>query len=261
LFRVTGEPGDSYAKKARVTIARASGDNFVLTVRNAASIPVSTIGQGKAGSGVVATLDPEGNYHAGLVGDRGLVIYGHENKEIANFGPDPDNAARAVLWVDGALKTVDAAGKPVFTVTDATAPEAAFGRVHVGRGAADNFAVWIRGRDGKFAAAMGEGKAGGGLVTVADASGRKRADLFGQGGLTIFSPTGKEVVSLDLKAGNTEAGTLELRGLFQLFDAAGETMVEAGTSPAGVGVVRVGPGAKCVPFANLRVPDCIMGHR
>jgi hypothetical protein len=50
--------------------------------------------------------------------------------------------------------------------------------------------------------------------------------------------------------------------LFQIADDDGVAMVEAGTSPTGVGVVRVGPMTKCVPLANLRVPDCIMGrHR
>jgi len=52
---------------------------------------------------------------------------------------------------------------------------------------------------------------------------------------------------------------LGLTGLIQLFDLGGRTMVEAGTLPDGVGVVRTGPGLRCVGYGNIKVPDCIMG--
>jgi hypothetical protein len=45
-----------------------------------------------------------------------------------------------------------------------------------------------------------------------------------------------------------------------LLDAVGRTAVEAGVSPAGVGVVRAGPNFKCGSnYLGLKVPDCIVG--
>lgn len=49
-------------------------------------------------------------------------------------------------------------------------------------------------------------------------------------------------------------------GYIQLLDAGGRSAVEAGVSPAGVGVVRAGPQYKCGSnYLGLSVPDCIVG--
>jgi len=367
LFMVTGDHASGLGKNSRVRIGRASGDNFLLTFRNAAGASVAMMGQTKTGGGGVSLTDPKGEYlRTELIGDQGLVLNDPQKKEIANLGFSAGNAGRSRLQVNGELRTVDGAGnpiflatdasllttsegrvlvgqlanntygmmvhrktgasvvtigelkegvgvvhvgdeqgksrasvignvgvvlrnneynevanlgfdpannqagwlrvmsvgaaKPIFTVTDAPEGQTTVGRVHVGRGGESNYGMWVRGEGGKIAAAIGAGKTGGGVVSVRDPAGRPRADLFGQGGVAIYNTSGKEVVTLNLRDDNTESGLLQLRGLFQLFDAAGRTMVEAGTSPKGVGVVRVGPSAKCVPQGDLRVPDCIMGR-
>ena len=159
---------------------------------------------------------------------------------------DKEGKLRADLWGKNGVNVYNSASKSVLAL---------------GLGDGGNHGLWIRGENGKVAAAIGEGKTGGGVVSVSDPSGRPRAELYGQGGVAVYNPSGKEVVGLNLNAANTEGGVLQVRGLFQLLDADGQTTVEAGTSPNGVGVVRVGPMTKCVPLANLRVPDCIMGRR
>lgn len=367
LFIVTGDHGSGLGKNSRVRIGRASGDNFLLTIRNATGAAVASMGQTKTGAGGVSLTDPNAQvFRTEILGDLGLVLSDPQGKEIANLGFTSGNSGQSRLQVNGELRTVDAAGKPIFvasdaplaqtpaarvqvgradggaygiavrsrinvsavvltelsngaglvqlgdeigrprtaligdeglilrnngwkevanlgfdpahkqagwlrvmsvdaakpifTVTDAAEGQTTVGRIHVGRGGESNYGMWVRGGDGKIAAAMGEAKTGGGVVSVRDPAGRPRADLFGQGGVAVYNTSGKEVVTLNLKGDNTESGLLQLRGIFQLFDAAGQTMVEAGTSPNGVGVVRVGPGAKCVPQGDLRVPDCIMGR-
>jgi hypothetical protein len=49
-------------------------------------------------------------------------------------------------------------------------------------------------------------------------------------------------------------------GILQLMTAAGVVMVEAGTLPEGIGVVRAGPKFKCTGNAGLIASDCIQGH-
>jgi hypothetical protein len=159
------------------------------------------------------------------------------------------------------LQVVDKTGNAIFTVTDASYGQATVGRVHVGRGTGNNYGIWVQKAGGGVAAAIGEGKTGGGVVSVNDPAGKPRAELFGQGGVTVYNPSGKDVVSLNLNAANTASGVMQLTGIFQILDGGGQTIVEAGRLPTGVGVVRVGPGTKCVPMGTLRVGDCIMGRR
>ena len=156
---------------------------------------------------------------------------------------------------------VDKSGKAIFTVTEGPSAQA-LGRVRVGRGTGDNYGVFVATAAGIPVAVLSEAKDGAGAFTAYDGSGKRSVQGHGGEGLTLFSPSNKDIVSLGFNAGNTERGLLQLSGLLQIFDGAGQTMVEAGTSTTkGVGVVRVGPGAKCVPLGTLRVPDCIMGRQ
>lgn len=239
---------------ARVQVGRGDGEAYGIAVRSRVGVPAVLLTEVKNRAGLVQLGDELGRPRTALIGDEGLLLRNNDWKEVANIGFDPANNQAGWLRV----MSVGAA-KPIFTVTDA-GEGTTTGRVHVGRGGESNYGMWVRGNDGKIAAAIGEAKTGGGVVSVRDPSGRPRADLFGQGGVALYNTSGKEVVTLNLRSDNTESGLLQLRGLFQLFDAAGQTMVEAGTSPKGVGVVRVGPMAKCVPQGDLRVPDCIMGR-
>ncbi len=255
IFVATDAPLTT-AGAGRVLIGQFSDNTYGMMVHRKTGASVVTIGELKEGFGVVHVGDEQGKSRASIIGNLGLVLRNNEYNEVANLGFDPANNQAAWLRV----MSVGGSAKPIFTVSDVPEAPATVGRVHIGRGAESNYGLWVRGDGGKIAAAIGEGKTGGGVVSVRDPAGKPRAELFGQGGLELYSPAGKEVGSLNLKGDNLESAVFHLRGLFQLSDAAGQTTVEAGTSPNGVGVVRVGPMTKCVPMANLRVPDCIMGR-
>jgi len=156
---------------------------------------------------------------------------------------------------------MDKSGKPIFTVTDGVGTQA-MGRVRVGRGSGDNYGVWVANAGGTPVLAFSEAKDGAGAVSAYDKDGRRSVQAHGGEGVALFSPSGKSVVGMGYNEASLERGILQLSGIFQIFDGAGQTMVEAGTTKKdGVGVVRVGPGAKCVPMGPLRVGDCIMGRR
>jgi hypothetical protein len=184
---------------------------------------------------------------------------------VSNLEKESNKPDKSESGVDHIIRApfhvVDKSGKPIFTVTDAAAAQA-IGRVRVGHGTGDNYGIWVVNAAGNTVAVISEAKDGTGAVTAYTAAGKRSAQMHGGEGFTLFGASDKSVASMGLNAGNTDRGLLQLSGIFQIFDGAGETMVEAGTSSTkGVGVVRVGPGAKCVPMANLRVPDCIMGRR
>ena len=100
---------------------------------------------------------------------------------------DKDGKLRADLWGKNGMNVYNAASKSV---------------IAVGVGDAGTRGMWIRSEDGTVAAEIGEGKSGGGVVSVSDPSGRPRAELYGRGGVAVYSPSGKEVVGLNLNAGN-----------------------------------------------------------
>jgi len=156
------------------------------------------------------------------------------------------------------LQVVDGSGNPIFTVTDAAYGQATHGRVHIGRGSASNYGIWVTGAGGGVVAAIGEAKVGGGAINVYDPGGKLRAELSGDG-FQLKNSDGKDVVSLGLQSANPAKGLLTLTGLFQIVNEAGDEIVSAGTNK-GVGIVRVGPRAGCVPLGALRLADCIMGH-
>jgi hypothetical protein len=109
---------------------------------------------------------------------------------------DKEGKLRADLWGKNGVNVYNSASKSV---------------IALGLGDGGNHGLWIRGENGKVAAAIGEGKTGGGVVSVSDPSGKPRAELYGQGGVAVYNASGKEVVGLNLNAANTEAGVLQVR--------------------------------------------------
>lgn len=107
--------------------------------------------------------------------------------------------------------------------------------------------------------AMGMDADGNGVVRAANASGQTgaelRANTNGAGQIGVYFPDGRPAAALFLSkegagalgvygTGGTPQGLLTKGvngGILQLFDLGGTTMVEAGTSSTGVGVVRTGP--------------------
>ena len=158
------------------------------------------------------------------------------------------------------FSVVDKNGRPILTVTEGIAREG-IGRVRVGRGTADNYGIWIMNSTGTPMAALAEAKDGAGQISAYAKDGSRSVQAHGGDGFSLFSPSDKEIAKWGFRPDNQERGFFDLSGLLQIFNDGGETVVEAGTNPNNVGVVKVGPGAKCVPMATLRVPDCIMGRR
>lgn len=161
--------------------------------------------------------------------------------------------------VQAPFHVVDKSGKPILTVTDGAVKQAA-GRVRIGRGSGDNYGVSVANAAGTLVAGLTEALNGAGGLGVYDQAGKRSVQAIGGLGVKLYGPSDKEVGSIGFNAENRDRGVLQISGVLQLFDDAGQTMVEAGTLPIGVGVVRVGPGVKCVPMGTLRVPDCIMGR-
>jgi len=180
----------------------------------------------------------------------------HLENELAKQKDMKDMQDEHVLTAP--LQVVDKAGKPIFTVTDAAYGQATHGRVHIGRGSAGNYGIWVTNAGDGVVAAIGEAKVGGGAINVYDPGGTLRAELSGDG-FQLKNPAGTDVVSLALQSGSTK-GLITLIGLLQIVNETGVQMVAAGTDPKGAGVVRVGPRSSCVPMGMLRLPDCIMGH-
>lgn len=182
------------------------------------------------------------------------------NLEKESNKPDKNESSVDHI-VHAPFHVVDKNGKAILTVTDGPSAQA-LGRVRVGRGTGDNYGIWVATAAGIPVAVLSEAKDGAGAFTAYDKTGKRSVQGHGGEGLTLFGSSNTSVASMGLNAGNTDRGLLQLSGLLQIFDPAGQTMVEAGTSTTkGVGVVRVGPGAKCVPLGTLRVPDCIMGRQ
>ena len=182
------------------------------------------------------------------------------NLEKENAKPEKNDSGVDHV-VHAPFHVVDKAGKPIFTVTDAVAAQA-IGRVRVGRGSSDNYGIWVATASGTPVVAVAEAKDGAGSLSAYDQAGKRSVQAHGGEGFALFGSSETRVVSMGLNADHTDRGLLQVSGILQIFDGAGQTMVEAGTSSTkGVGVVRVGPGATCVPQGPLRVPDCIMGRR
>lgn len=165
--------------------------------------------------------------------------------------------------VQAPFEVVDHSGVILFKVTGelgSQVPAPSRGRVQITRGSLDNFVLTFRRPDGNVSAAIAEAPNGAGSLQLRDGAANERVRLDGDGGVRLFGPNAEKVAALTFRAENTARGVLQLAGLLQILDG-GNTVVEAGTDPSGVGVVRVGPGfVTCRPYAGLRIPDCIEGR-
>jgi hypothetical protein len=159
------------------------------------------------------------------------------------------------------FEVVDHSGQILFQVTGGFGTSApSRGRVQIARGTHDNFLLTFRRPDGSVSAVLAEAPNGVGSLQLRDGSGNERVRVDRDGGVRLLGPKGESVAGLGFKDASGARGLLQIDGLFKIFDG-GKTVVEIGTNPAGVGVVTVGPGeTKCLPYAGLRVPDCIVGR-
>jgi hypothetical protein len=173
------------------------------------------------------------------------------------------------------FEVVNAAGKPLFAVTELTSGNTA--RVSVGLSPSGDAQLVVKDATGQRRAAVAQYGTGALIGTVtstgmfqtllvssaekgpaltltrADGKGLLNAD---SGGIGFKNAAGNTVVALG--TGPHEGGVIEV------MDSGGNKMIEAGTTTGGVGTVRAGPLYKCgaSPMAmGLGLPDCILGHK
>ena len=246
--------------RGRVHIGRGTGDNFGIWVRGADGASAVVIREQASGVGGVYVMDKKGIGRVALSAedDGGVTVLNAASKEIASLGADPKAKAAGMLRVNNASGTAtlnvaegdrhvsgpfavtDKAGKPIMSVSDAPMDaEPNKGRIHLGRGSGNNYALWIRKADGGLAASLGETKDGVGLAAVYDKSGKARADLWGANGINVYDQTGaKQLVAI----APNDAGQkvkMTLTGSAHLVNAAGKVMFEAGESNEGGGLAHV----------------------
>jgi len=222
ILSVSDSPYDAVPRKGRIQVGRGSGDNYGIWVRRADQTLAATIGETKEGDGLVTVRDRAGKLRAELWAANGINLYDPSGtKPLASLGPNESGKA-VRLKLTGKVQLVDDKEQVTFEA--------------------------------------GENKQGGGLAHVYGKDGKIRAELD-DGGIYLVSTAGKHVVSLELNPDGGTGAALDLRGQLHVVDAGGETTVEMGTAPSGVGVVRVGPRYRCGPGVPMvaGIPSCMVG--
>ena len=131
-------------------------------------------------------------------------------------------------------------------------------RVDLGRRKNGRYGLQVFGASNKLVSYLGQSEAGSGLLLIADANGTEKAEMFvrkqdGAGRIHVTNAAGAIV-------GIMQASGSENESPFQLSDAAGTAMVEAGVIKTGAGVVRAGPEFRNFGVGLLGiVPSMIMG--
>ena len=165
----------------------------------------------------------------------GLRVFNASGQLAALIGEPPGGVGQVSIY--------DAAGKQ---------------RVSIGAESGSGLGLRVRHASGQLAAIIGETSGGAGQVSIHDATGKQRAFVNGiHGTIAVKNSQGIPVAVLEVQkdmgvvqvqngAGMPIAAlTQGLRGagIFQLYDAGGTTMVEAGTTGRGTGGVFTGPGS------------------
>jgi len=243
-----------------VHIGRGTGDNFGLWIRGADGAGAVVLREQASGAGGVFVMDKKGIGRVALSAeeDRGITILNSASKEIASLGPDPkaktagmlrvvDEAGNALLDVGGSERNIagpfavtSKAGKPILSVSDASyEAEPRKGRIHVGRGSGDNYAVWLRKADGAIAGSIGEAKEGDGLITVSDKTGKLRMDVRGEKGIVLYDPSGTKPLASLAPNESGKAVRMKATGSVELLDAKDQVTFEAGENKQGGGLAHV----------------------
>jgi hypothetical protein len=139
-------------------------------------------------------------------------------------------------------------------------------------GGAGKIAVW-HGDDP--AVELSADRSGNARVLSYGANGKFRSAMRGEVGIRVYDDAEKSVVSMFNRSGRGVVGVRNSNGkailasltasgggngLWQLNDASGTPVVEAGVNN-GRGTVRAGPRMRCMPRpSSLVLPDCILGR-
>jgi hypothetical protein len=196
---------------------------------------------------------------------------------LESKSPEPGAPAGKAVTnrVVAPFEVVNAAGKPLFAVTELTSANTA--RVSVGLSPSGEAQLVVKDAGGQRRAAMAQYGTGAIIGTVTSA-GMFQTLLVSNAekgpALVLTRTDGKGLLNADSTgigfknaAGNTVvalgAGPGE-GGVIEVMDSGGNKMIEAGTTSGGVGTVRAGPQYKCgaSPMAmGLGLPDCILGRK
>jgi hypothetical protein len=277
--------GGPRAARAQVNIYEEPGfPSAIFMVNGPAGNELVSLGSNSEGVGALAVKDAAGNVRA-LMNGRGAVVVMDEAKKyqvgMATKGGIPSLAVWygdqrvAELMAD---ETSGGAGQLKIT----SAQGQALAQVSGGSDGAGT--VKVMSAAGKPTASLLGGVRGAGSVVIANGSSKPVAELSvagdGRGLVQVFGASSEPVAVLT-RAPDAPGGLLQISsrggavanltvsargsGYLQLSSPSGEPTIEAGTSPSGEGIVRVGPKYKCHPLSasppvvNWGIPDCIMG--
>lgn len=216
-------------------------DGGTLDISNEKGKSVAQLGIDE-GNGYIATLDPRGYAEVEL----GVSEKGEPGLSVSQKGK-----TRATLGLSTGAGHLALINTKDLIVANVTANGAANGgAVVVGNGSGKGVANMTAGADGAGLVQVFQPGAGSVVVLTQDKAG---------GLLQIKNGSGTPVSSL--KASNSDGD-----GYWQLNDAAGNPMVEAGTDGGGRGTVRAGPYFTCSPAMGTAIvgvamlADCIRGR-
>jgi hypothetical protein len=185
-----------------------------------------------------------------------VAVFNGSGKKVAEILPTDAGATINVYSVTTDLKAVMGAGTKSVGVSIIQGSER---RIDLGRDANQgNYRMRFFSETGKDVAAIGEGAAGGaGVAAIADRDGNIRARMY------VSSDNHRPVFRIDSSSTQiavlTEGANRE--GLLQLFNSAGERMVEAGGTAEGVGVVRAGPESFKPGYGVLGLPGSYLSGK
>jgi hypothetical protein len=131
-------------------------------------------------------------------------------------------------------------------------------RIDLGRRKNGRYGLQVFGASDKMVSYLGQSEVGSGLLVISDANGVEKAAMYvrkqdGAGRVHVMNPAGAVV-------GVMQASGSEGESPFQLSNASGAAMVEAGLIATGAGVVRAGPEFRNFGVGMLGlVPSMVMG--
>jgi hypothetical protein len=227
----------------------------------------------------------EGGYAVEVGDGNGAAILGTDDEGVAELSLlDGQNRERVALNGEGTLQVADATGHDILIVAEDVAGEAAGVEISGGKSGG---VLHVSDGSGKPAAGiLGNQRA----VVVTNSTGKVVAEMLASGtadGLFQAWGEGKMPIAVLGRAPGSAGGIVQISngqvpvssilasesgaGRWQLNDASGTPMVEAGVTTAGKGMVRAGPTYRCGsnlglaaaalgPVANaMAQPDCIIG--
>jgi hypothetical protein len=217
-------------------------------------VAVAELTTAATGTGYLYVADAEGKITLDADGAAGELTALYKDQVVATVGSNEGRARIAAYGKAGPIVELAETSSGAGIVSVRNSQKAAVAGITTTAGGAG--AVLVTNGAGATLVQMGTTADGRGEVKVLDGGGAllavmaKSPDSNG-GAIEVYN--GKVAVA-NIRPGAAGGGYI------QLTDAGGRPAVEAGVSPAGVGVVRAGPNYKCGSnYLGLKVPDCIVG--